>query len=86
MQEGPSWYFQDLSINNSFWFYNIMLNSDFILAHNSRDKEYYEGLLNKNCYINPTLMIEDPINISQVSRKGTIIGGNLVRWYGGFND
>ena len=51
MQEGPSWYFQDLSINNSFWFYNIMINSDFVLAHNDRDKEYYEGLLNKKCYI-----------------------------------
>jgi len=86
MQEGPSWYFQDLSINNSFWFYNIMLNADFILAHNDRDKEYYEGLLNKKCYINPTLMIEDSIkNLSLVERKNTIIGGNLRRWYGGFN-
>ena len=86
MQEGPSWYFQDLSINNSFWFYNIMLNADFILAHNDRDKEYYEGLLNKKCYINPTLMIEDSIkDIPLVERNNTIIGGNLRRWYGGFN-
>ena len=86
MQEGPSWYFQDLSINNSFWFYNIMLNADFILAHNDRDKEYYEGLLNKKCYINPTLMIEDSIkDIPLVEKKDTIIGGNLRRWYGGFN-
>ena len=86
MQEGPSWYFQDLSINNSFWFYNIMINSDFVLAHNDRDKEYYKGLLNKKCYINPTLMIEDSIkNLPLIEKNNTIIGGNLRRWYGGFN-
>ena len=63
-----------------------MLNADFILAHNDRDKEYYEGLLNKKCYINPTLMIEDSIkDIPLVERNNTIIGGNLRRWYGGFN-
>ena len=86
MQEGPSWYFQDLSITNSFWFYNIMLNADFILAHNDRDKEYYEGLLNKKGFINPTLMIEDLItDLPSVERQNTILGGNLRRWYGGFN-
>lgn len=89
MQEGPSWYFQDLPIDQSFWFFNVMANADFVLAHNDCDKEYYEGLLGKKCYINPTLMIETPINSSNVtpieSRKNIIIGGNLVRWYGGFN-
>jgi len=86
MQEGPSWYFQDLPLNQSLWFYNIMLQADFVLAHNDRDKDYYEGLLDKPCFINPTLMIEDSIkDIPDVERKGTIIGGNLVRWYGGFN-
>ena len=85
MQEGPSWYFQSLPLDQSLWFYNIMLNSDFVLSHNDIDKEYYEGLLEKPTFINPTLMIEDPINLTQVKRKGTIIGGNLVRWYGGFN-
>ena len=86
MQEGPSWFFQDLPLRESFWFYDIMVNADFVLAHNDRDKEYYEGLLNKECYINPTLMIEDSIQIqSENGRKGAIIGGNLVRWYGGFN-
>lgn len=86
MQEGPSWYFQSLPLNESFWFYNIMLQADFVLAHNDIDKEYYEGLLNKPVFINPTLMIEDSISkLPSVERKGTMIGGNLVRWYGGFN-
>ena len=89
MQEGPSWYFQSLPLNQSFWFFNIMINADFALAHNDKDKRYYEGLLEKKCFINPTLMIEDPISNNLLTtidnRKGTIIGGNLVRWYGGFN-
>ena len=86
MQEGPSWYFQDLPLDQSLWFYNVMLHADFVLAHNDIDKEYYEGLLEKPCYINPTLMIEDNISsIPNVVRSNVIIGGNLVRWYGGFN-
>jgi hypothetical protein len=89
MQEGPSWYFQSLPLSQSLWFFNIMTNSDFALAHNDCDKEYYEGLLEKKCYINPTLMIEDPIDTHKLTlinnREGTIIGGNLIRWYGGFN-
>jgi hypothetical protein len=86
MQEGPSWYFQSLPLQQSFWFFNIMLNADFVLAHNDTDKEYYEGLLGKPVFINPTLMIEDSIkSLPSVDRKGTMLGGNLVRWYGGFN-
>jgi len=89
MQEGPSWYFQSLPLDQSLWFFNIMASADFVLAHNDYDKNYYEGLLEKKCYINPTLMIEDPIdtyNLTHINdREGTIIGGNLVRWYGGFN-
>lgn len=86
MQEGPSWYFQSLPLPQSLWFYNIMLNADFVLAHNDIDKEYYEGLLEKPTFINPTLMIEDNIkNLPKVERKGVMIGGNLIRWYGGFN-
>jgi hypothetical protein len=86
MQEGPSWYFQSLLLQQSLWFYNIMINADFVLAHNDCDKEYYEALLETPCFINPTLMIEDNIEILDKSeRSGIILGGNLVRWYGGFN-
>lgn len=86
MQEGPSWYFQSLPLAESLWFYNIMLQSDFVLAHNDIDKEYYRGLLDKPVFINPTLMIEDSVkDLPEIDRKGVMIGGNLVRWYGGFN-
>ncbi len=85
MQEGPSWFFQDLPLPEQLWFFDQLNQANFILAHNEKDKEYYEGLLEKNVYINPTLMITRQLNIPKVDRAGTIIGGNLVRWYGGFN-
>ena len=86
MQEGPSWYFQELDIWKQMWFYNIMESVDFVWCHNDIDKEYYEGLLGKPTYINPTLMIEDVLDraLSEKEDK-VIIGGNFVRWYGGFN-
>lgn len=87
MQEGPSWYFQDLPIKESFWFLSEMQACDFCLAHNQVDATYYEGLLSIPCYINPTLIIEDSVKglPQQSTRQGVIIGGNLVRWYGGLN-
>ena len=86
MQEGPSWYYQSLPLNESMWFLNQMLSVDVVFAHNNIDKQYYEGLLEKPTYINPTLMIEDSIkNLPKVERGGVIIGGNLGRWYGGID-
>ena len=88
MQEGPHWYFQDYSMEQQIWFYNTLMELDFIWCHNEIDKKYYQGLTGKKCYINPTLMIEDEINPSTVKledRSGVMIGGNMVRWYGGFD-
>lgn len=86
MQEGPSWYYQSLPLNESMWFLNQMLSVDVVFAHNDVDKRYYEGLLEKPTYINPTLMIDDSIkDLPKVDRSGVIIGGNLGRWYGGID-
>lgn len=86
MQEGASWYFQELHIGETFLYYDIMVNADFFLAHNIKDLMYYQSLLEKKGYINPTLMIEDSIkDISNVEREGVIIGGNIGHYYGGFN-
>jgi hypothetical protein len=86
MQEGPSWFYQDIPLNLSIHFFNIMNGVDFVLAHNECDRVYYEGLLNKPAYINPTLMIEDAIGTLKTAiRKDVIIGGNFGRWYGGFD-
>jgi hypothetical protein len=86
MQEGPSWYFQDLPLEQSLWFYEQMMSVDVVFAHNDADLRYYSGLLEKPCYINPALMIEDLLtNLPNITRENAIIGGNFVRWYGGFD-
>tara|TARA_R110000824_G_scaffold303510_2_gene491255 strand:+ start:3296 stop:4279 length:984 start_codon:yes stop_codon:yes gene_type:complete len=89
MQEGPHWYFQDYPLHQQIWFYNILMEMDVIFAHNQIDVEYYKGLTEKeNVFQNKSLMIEDKIEphiVNYDARDGVIIGGNMVRWYGGFD-
>ena len=89
MQEGPSWYFQDYPMLQQIWFYNCLMEMDFILAHNQSDVDYYKGLTGKkHVFQNKSLMIEDEIKphiINTDARDGVIIGGNMCRWYGGFD-
>ena len=86
MQEGPYWYFQDLSIEEQVWYHNALTQFDFLLAHNESDVKYYEGVTGLKTYVNPTLMITDFVKQSKKKlRDNIIIGGNFVRWYGGFD-
>ena len=88
MQEGPYWYFQDYPMEQQIWFYNTLMDVDVIFAHNRADVEYFKGLTQKeHVYQNKSLMITDEINptTKPKDRKGVIIGGNMVRWYGGFD-
>ena len=88
MQEGPHWYYQDYTMEEQIWFYNILTELNFIWCHNEIDKKYYRGLTGKKCYVNPTLMLEDQIKphiINTDARDGVMIGGNMCRWYGGFD-
>ena len=88
MQEGPSWYFQDYPMLQQIWFYNCLMEMDFILAHNQADVDYFKGLTGKEkVYQNPSLMITDEIKptTKPEDRSGVLIGGNMVRWYGGFD-
>ncbi len=86
MQEGPHWYFQDYPLDQQIWFYNILMEMDFLYVHNESDKKYYKGLVGKECRLMPTLMVEDLIkDLPQVERKNVIIGGNFCSWYGGFD-
>jgi len=88
MQEGPHWYFQDYPLHQQIWFFNTLMEMDFIFAHNEIDVEYYKGLTGKeNVFQNKSLMIEDKIKpmTKPEDRSGVIIGGNMVRWYGGFD-
>lgn len=90
MQEGPHWYFQDYTLDEQIWFYNTLKSSDILYVHNEIDKLYYNGLLNHaDIRKMQSLMIEDAINISELTnahnRKNTVIGGNFVSWYSGFD-
>ena len=86
-QEGPHWYFQDYPMEEQVWFFNTLMEMDFILCHNEIDKKYYKGLTNKKCFVNPTLMLEETGNgiAIPVEKDSVIIGGNMCRWYGGFD-
>ena len=87
MQEGPHWYFQDYSLDKQIWYYNTLIESDIIFTHNKADQIYYKGLTNHpDVRVMSSLMIEDAIGeLKEVKRKGVIIGGNFVNWYGGFD-
>ena len=86
MQEGPHWYFQDYTLDRQIWFYNTLMEMDFLFVHNEIDKRYFEGLTGKECKVMPSLMIEDSVkNLSNDNRSGVMIGGNFCHWYGGFD-
>jgi len=88
MQEGPSWYFQDYDVSTQFWFYNQLATTDILFVHNPFDKKYYSGLTgHKNVHVLQSLLIDEELQkIPEPSHKtGTMIGGNFVSWYGGFD-
>jgi len=87
MQEGPHWYFQDYNLNDQINYFNALTSADIIFVHNKADKIYYRGLTgHKDVRIMRSLMIEEAIGETKiVNRKGVIIGGNFVNWYGGFD-
>jgi len=87
MQEGPHWYFQDYKMEEQIWWYNTLTEFDMLFAHNKKDIKYYKGLTNKPVNKMPTLMLTERLGIKPRSKPGdnVIIGGNMVRWYGGFD-
>ena len=87
MQEGPHWLFQDYKMEEQIWWYNILTEFDMLFAHNHKDVKYYKGLTDKLVYKMPTLMLTERLGIVPKSKRGdgVIIGGNMVRWYGGFD-
>ena len=85
MQEGPHWYFQDYTIDRQFHYYNILMEADRVYSHNTSDVRYYEGLGCKDVRVLRSLMIPEGLDSKSKEGKGTIIGGNFVSWYGGFD-
>ena len=85
MQEGPHWYFQDYEIDKQFNYYNTLMSADWVYCHNYSDTKYYKGLGCKDVRIMRSLMIPDGIQPRSDWGDVTIIGGNFVSWYGGFD-
>jgi len=86
IQEGPSWMFTELEIQDQFNFYNMLTAVDAIYAHNEYDTKFYKGLVPaQTVHVIPTLMIEERIkHIVPVKQDKVLIGGNFARWYNGF--
>ena len=85
MQEGPHWYFQDYSIDKQFHYYNTLMEADWVYCHNTSDVRYFEGLGCKDVRVLRSLMIPEGLKSKSKEGEGTIIGGNFVSWYGGFD-
>ncbi|MAH44045.1 hypothetical protein CL614_10085 [archaeon] len=89
MQEGPHWYFQDYSIDKQFHYYNLLMEADWVYCHNESDVSYYLGLGCKDVRVMRSLMIPEGLEPKTEWdvrwNNATIIGGNFVSWYGGFD-
>ena len=85
MQEGPHWYFQDYQIDKQFHYYNTLMDADWVYCHNESDVKYYKGMGCKDVRIMRSLMIPEGLIQRSEWSDGTIIGGNMVSWYGGFD-
>jgi len=85
MQEGPHWYFQDYTVDKQFHYYNTLLDADWVYCHNQSDVQYYKGLGCKDVRVMRSLMIPDGLVPRNEWGDATIIGGNMVSWYGGFD-
>ena len=85
MQEGPHWYFQDYDIDKQFHYYNLLMEADWVYCHNESDVRYYRGLGCRDVRVMRSLMIPDGLIRRNQWGDATIIGGNFVSWYGGFD-
>ena len=85
MQEGPHWYFQDYDIDKQFHYYNTLRSADWVYCHNESDVKYYRGLGCEDVRVMRSLMIPEDILPRSEWGDATIIGGNFVSWYGGFD-
>ena len=85
MQESYYNYWQDSSIQEQIWYFNFITEMDLIFCHNDIDLKYYNGLTNVRTELLPSVMITDDIVRRNEWGDATIIGGNWVWAYGGFD-
>jgi len=86
VQEGPSWWFTNYNLTDQVNFYNMITHCDTIFTHNRADIQYFKGLFPAHpVHVISTLMIDSLIaDVKPLRLDKAIIGGNMSRWYGGF--
>lgn len=86
VQEGPHWLWNDYEIEDQVHYYNMLSSCDSIFCHNEHDLAYYKGMFQgKPVNVIRTLLIHEHIkHINLEKENKAIIGGNMARWYGGF--
>ena len=62
-----------------------MVDADWVYCHNQSDVKYYEGIGCKDVRVMRSMMVPEGLEASSKKSNGTIIGGNFVQWYGGFD-
>lgn len=90
IQEGPVWYFQNYDIEDQVGYIHCLNEFDMVLAHDSRSEMWYRGIMRDPgipIHVLPSTMIMEgrPEPLPYEGRSGTLIGGNLAWWHGGFN-
>ena len=85
MQEGPHWYFQDYTVEEQFIYFNTLMSADWVYCHNESDVSYFMGLGCKDVRVMRSLMIPEGLVPRSEWGDVTMIGGNFVSWYGGFD-
>lgn len=85
MQESNYYLWQDNDVEDQIWYLNNLMEVDFMFVHNDIDKEYYSGLINKDCEKLPSVMVTDFVHVPTVKEDKVIIGGNLVSIYRGID-
>jgi len=85
MQESNYYLWQDNDVEDQIWYLNNLMEVDFMFVHNDIDKEYYSGLINKDCEKLPSVMVTDFVHTPTVKEDKVIIGGNLVSIYRGID-
>ena len=61
------------------------MGADWVYCHNTSDVKYYKGLGCKDVRVMRSLMIPEGLQRRSEWSGVTIIGGNFVNWYGGFD-
>ncbi len=88
IQEGPADLIHDFETAQQFAYLKLLKKFDAMFCHNQKDKKYFQFLLNKECYVIPTLMIDNLIQdlhkpkiLDKNKKIKIMISGNIGNWY-----